>query len=323
VSRSRETCIAAGQAADHPAFQAWMRLHPTVSCPDSLDELRPMGRKKTPVFRLHGAGPNREAVIAKLAAADSAAREHAIYSQVFPSLTRGAFKYYGSVKADEQARWIFTEDVGGEPFSPKDPRHAELAIEWLAELHTEINRLDCLPDRGLDYYFSRLQRGCDRIRQGTGNPALEMDDVATLDAIVRHAETLEQQRAAVRAVYDRLPKSLIHGDFKPKNIRVRITDSEAALYVFDWEDSGWGCPGVDMWKLNTGSYRAAVCERWSGFSLGDAEQLAKLGRLLWCFTAIEWSSGWLLHEWVENPLSRMEVYERFLAESIQEIPSWS
>ena len=49
----------------------------------------------------------------------------------------------------------------------------------------------------------------------------------------------------------------------------------------------------------------------------DVLHLASLGKLLWCLKAIDWEAENLAHEWVENSMGSMRVYEEHLTDAME------
>ena len=43
-----------------------------------------------------------------------------------------------------------------------------------------------------------------------------------------------------------MPRTFIHGDFAPKNMRVRAGPGGSTLLCFDWGSAGWGVPAADL-----------------------------------------------------------------------------
>src|SRR5262249_42540705 len=70
--------------AEHPAAQAWKRLF-TKGIESSSIEILREGRKAC-IYRLHGAGPSGESVIAKRCRSGSADVEKTIYEEILPYL---------------------------------------------------------------------------------------------------------------------------------------------------------------------------------------------------------------------------------------------
>lgn len=302
-------------SGDHPAVRAWTSLHPNLHKPEAMELIRPMDSCKSPVFRLVGSGIDGSSVIAKRSYPSQAMIEASIYEHALGYLSKKTIHYYGHVEDDDESYWwFFTEDAGENPFSFENHMHVELAAEWLADLHTSVPKLDCLPDRGIDYYFKRLLSAYGRIMENLLNPALQESDVALLKAIVSNFELLRERWDKVHACYERFPECLVHGDFKNKNLRVRTEGSTNELLVYDWAEAGWGFPGIDVWKLDIQKYWAYVREHWCGMSLEDAKILSCLGNLFRALYAIDWKAMNLpyaepdSYEWIEKHMTDLKAY---------------
>lgn len=320
MSRKRNLDVITDRLDAQPVVRAWTALHPDLHKPVAIEPIRSPDSSKCHVVRLVGSGINGSSVIAKKADPSTAMVEVPIYEQVLCHQSIKTIQYYGSAH-DEDASfvWIFTEDAGTQSFSFKNELHASLAIEWLAELHASVPRLVCVPDRGIGYYHERLLSGHQRILLNLSNPALNQEDTVMLESIVSNFELLKERWSRVLACYEHLPKCFIHGDFKPKNLRVRSDGPRHELLVFDWEMAGWGSPGIDMWKLNVQDYWLNIREHWPAFSLEDAVSLQSLGKLLRSLHALDWESMSLPYAWLDRSLAHMKIYNMRLSSAIRDL----
>jgi len=314
------------QFGEHPAVKAWTTLRPDLPKPEALELIRSMNSCKSPVFKLVGSGINGSSVIAKRSDSSEAMTEISIYEQALVYLSKKTIHYYGNVKDEKESfLWFFTEDAGEHLFSFENQLHVSLATEWLADLHTSVPKLDCLPDRGVDYYHERLLSGYDEIMVGLSNPALRNVDVAILKAIIENFSLMTERWGEVHTCYDRFPKCLVHNDFEAKNLRVRQEGSRIELLVYDWADAGWGLPGIDIWKLNIHDYWAVVREHWCGMSSEDVGVLACLGRLFRQLNGIAWRAKILPHasvdsyEWLDRKMKDMQVFNMRMASAFHSI----
>jgi len=303
-------------AGEHPAVRAWSRLRGDLPRPEAVELVRKVNSRTTAV-RLLRVGRNGTSVIAKRTESPRAMVEKTMYENAARYLSMPTLHYYGCVEADSHSWWVFMEDAGDGSFSFRDDRHRLLAAHWLAGLHTSVPKLDCFPDRGIDHYHSRMTSAREQIIVNMDNKALRAEDCALLRRILSHVDLITQRWERVHVLDEHLPKSLIHGDFKDGNLRVRDDAGGKVLLVFDWEESGWGLPGVDMWRLDPESYWLRVREHWRGMTREDVLHLASVGKLLWCLKAIDWETANLAHEWLENSMGSMRVYEEHLTDAIQ------
>lgn len=317
MSRRRDCGVIAERVHEHPAVRAWSRLQPDLPPPEAVELLRSADHK-TPVVRLVRSGGDGLTVVAKKAALPEARVEKAMYENIAKYLSVPTLRCYGCVGAGDNSCWVFTEDAGGGPFSFENERHRSLAVRWLAALHTSVPRLDGLPDRGIVYYRRRMASARRQILQNTGNPALRDADHALLQRILAHFDLIDRRWETVCALDARLPKGLIHGDFKDGNLRVRETARGEVLLVFDWEEAGWGLPGIDLWRLDTEDYRRTVRARWPGLTRDGVLRLSALGKLLWCLKAIDWEGESLASAWIEETMDwRVRIYEEHLADALE------
>jgi hypothetical protein len=317
---------------EHPAVQAWGKLLPGRIEPESIEIIREYG--KSAVYRLAGVGTGCSTVIAKRC--QTALIERTIYEEVLPHLSIPALHYYGFTygftREDDKFDWLFLEDAGREEFSPLVAEHRALAARWLGLMHTAaacVAPADHLPDRGPGHYLEHLRSGCDTILQNLANPLLKADDLVVLENIVSQCEVLESYWSQVEGFCAGLPRTLVHGDFNEKNLRVRAGRAGIALLPFDWELAGWGVPAADLAqsaRLGRGrfaanpdvpTYWSVVREHWPSVDLQTIQQLANCGKLFRALAAINWRARNLSYEWVEWTMGHIRIYQAELIDAIQ------
>jgi thiamine kinase-like enzyme len=59
----------------------------------------------------------------------------------------------------------------------------------------------------------------------------------------------ECDRSGLIAAFAEFPTTLVHGDFYPLNIGLRVVDGEETVILIDWEWIGNGCASLDVAKL--------------------------------------------------------------------------
>jgi len=114
----------------------------------------------------------------------------------------------------------------------------------------------------------------------------------------------------------------VHGDFVPKNVRVRGPDEAAELIAFDWETAGAASPAADIALLPEdgewlGRYHELVRGTWRSLSLAEVRELARVGRLLRLLHSVQWELRSFRHTWIERAMRNMRSYERYLGETLE------
>jgi len=329
----REHAISEDMPTDlraHPAVKAWSELQPERVEPESIEILR--AKEKSVVYRLEGVGPGGNAIIAKYCCQTNGVIERTIYEEVLLHLPITALHYYGFVEAsDRRFCWLFLEDAGGQKYSPLIEEHRTLAAQWLGLMHTSAAHVavaDRLPDRGPGHFLEHLQSGRAKILRNLANPALKVDDLKTLQSIVLQYEVLESRWHQVEGFCAGLPRTLVHGDFTRKNLRVRFGQAGIALLPFDWEFAGWGIPAPDLAPsalLGSGDFSAnpdiviywsVVRDHWPSLDLETMQRLANYGEVFWCLAPFNWAGQWLAYEETELVVSDMRIYQAALSISI-------
>ena len=331
MSKQANNEIISTNLLGHPAVKAWSQLLPRRVEPERIEILRE--RKGSAIYRLEGVGPAGSAVIAKRCRQADALLEQTIYEEVLPRLPITIICYYGCVgEPDSAFGWLFLEDAGTEKYSPYLEEHRALAAQWLGRLHTSaahVAAADRLPDRGPGHYLEHLHSGRDKLLRGITNPELKADDRVVLENILAQFEILESCWSQVERFCEGLPRTLVHGDFTAKNLRVRTGRAEIALLPFDWEDSGWGVPAADLAPsalLGSGGFSAnpnivdywsVVQDHWPSLDLPTIQRLANCGKAFRCLAAVNWKAQRLAYAGAEWVASEMRIYQAELSDAIQ------
>jgi hypothetical protein len=295
---------------DQPAVQAWLQTDPNYVAPKRIEHLRRLSSRAY-VGRMLGVGKNGSSVIAKRCDMASGLTERMFYEDVLPQLSMSKLEYYGSFVENGEHLWLFLEDAGGRKFSFSNPGDRQAAVLWLASFHTSGARLikpDMLIERHPAYYLNRLTSAKRVQASHINNPILSATDRQTL------ANGLDQMAATINswdkieALYDRLPHSVIHGDFKTKNINLRVDNNRTSIFPFDWENGGWGIPGVDMWKLDEAEYLQAVNGHWPQADIHTIREIKYLGTIFRAIDGFFWEVKSL--DYADEPNVRVRVIDR-------------
>lgn len=305
-------------APEVPALEAWYSLRPmTRVTAVTLLMGRPSGQA---VYRLEGAGPGGTPVIAKRCCSETAGMERIIYEEVLPRLEISAARYYGAVEEDELFHWIFLEDAGLKRFSPQSGKHRKLAAHWLGLLHTlgmHVTAAQRLPERGPGHFLERLRDGRSKILGSLGNSALGDEDVDALQSAVGLFDRVESEWDGIDRLFEDLPLTLVHGDFRPENVRARRRNGVTELLPIDWESAAWGVFAVDLapscqyyarCPVDLALYEEAVRLYWPGVDGPTIRRLADAGLLLRRLVAMSSASEGLDSPWPETAVERVRRY---------------
>jgi hypothetical protein len=318
----QKTTVLLDGLGDHAAVQAWRSLEP-AAFPNSVEVLKPEKRKAA-VFRLAGAASGGGSVIAKRREGDGLDLERTFYFEVLPSLSLPTLEVYGFVDAGEGQSWIFLEDAGELWYDREDPGHLSLATRWFADLHTRSPAWAAqLPDTGPGYFRTVVDDAIRGLQASLEHPALSSDDASVLRAVASHVEAVRDDWDEVEAACALAPLGLVHGDFVPKNVRVREGRGGPELAVFDWETAGAASPAADLGLLpadgaSLREYHALVRGAWPEVSWHDVQEVARTGRLLRLLHAVQWELRSFRHAWIERALRNMRSYEKHLRDAVEE-----
>jgi ATP-binding cassette subfamily B protein len=314
----------------HPAAQAWRQLSPD-SEPHRIVPLR-ISRRKSTVYRLEGAGPAGCAVVAKQSQKAPAVIERTVYEEILSGLTLPSLRYYGFVEGpDAEHCWLFLEEATGATYSRSLAADREHAGRWLGLLHTSAAEAAAraqLPEGGPGRYREALRSAQQGIRQHLGNPALSADDLDFLEQLLARLAELDADWSRLEEVCDGVPRTLVHGDFNGKNLRLRSASSGTTVLAYDWEEAGWGPPVIDLAQMATPAsklsanpdlptYWSTVRERWSNTSPESVRRFASCGTVFRALAALSWESSSLDHEWAPTSVSYMRMFEAEIAHALE------
>ena len=304
---------------EHPATKAWRTLTPGDKPPDRIESLKETN--KALVYRLTHAGPGGTNVIAKRRRREALHGEATIHGIVLPRVPVPTPHYYGLVEEpDGEHAWIFLEDAGDVAYSPLIAPHRTLAARWLALLHTKASEIAAevgLPDRGASHYLEHLRAASEKMLQGRGNDALRPDDIAVLDDLLAQCSETEARWEEIERLSEGMPPTLVHGDFVPKNVRVRAGRDGIVLLPFDWGTGGWGEPAADLAETDPTLYWQFMSEHWRNLDLPVVTRVAKVGRLFRVLAAVHCASQSLAYPWIEKPMAQLRLYRGWLADARQ------
>src|SRR5947207_7283528 len=309
----------------HPAVHAWRQLYPDAE----LLRITPLRvrRQKSTIYRLEGAGPDGSAVIAKRSQRSQRAYaliERTVYEKILPGLSVPSLRYYGFLEDSDVDRcWLFLEEATGAEYSRLLAADRAQAARWLGLLHTaaaEAAAKAQLPDGGPGRYREFLRSASEEIQKHLGNPVLNPDDVAVLEAVLARLTELDAHWKRMEELCDGVPQTLVHGDFNGKNLRLRPASAGSTVVVFDWEDAGWGVPAVDLAQQAVSSsslsanpdiptYWSTVRGRWPQVSIETWQRLAHCGTVFRVLAALYWESLNLASEWASRSVSNIRLYD--------------
>ncbi len=330
-----------GQVADesisqHPAFRAWKQLKLGSSEPARIEILKFKAGKKSGVYRLCRVGPEGAAVIAKRCRTAESRVERLIYEEVLPAICKKLSPhYYGFITDpdDERYCWLFLEYAEGLPYSPLKEEHRALAGRWLGKMHLAALPAEIqtrLPSREPAYYLQSLQdcRGflLDRLSH---NPNLPDDGGAVFQRVAGLLDILESRWSRVAEVCKALPRTLVHGSFSRKNLRVQKCAGGTSLLVFDWEFAGWGVAATDFAQFgdkaawpDLNAYCSVLNCAYPRLQLEDVERVAACGNFFRMVDAVRWlvtfeepGSGSHLVKAIET----LRIYESVLAKELESL----
>jgi hypothetical protein len=306
---------------EHPAIRAWRQLRLSQLDHEHLE----VCQEKTwgsAVYRIACAGGSDMDVIAKRSPQDTAWIERTVYEEILPKLPLPALHYYGSVEESNGGFcWLFLEDVSHDrKYLPHIREHRVAAAQWLSIMNTsaaDLVEAIHLPERGPKYYLSLLHLARNAILSNLANPALKAGDIRLLEKILTQCDYLSAHWNQLESACEGAPRTLIHGDFIRKNVRLRCDLDGIVVLPFDWGKAGWGIPAEDISRVDIATYWLGVQDSWPKLTIRALRRLASVGRVFRCLVFMDWIAPSLALGSVEQPIYDMRRIETWLAELIQ------
>jgi ATP-binding cassette subfamily B protein len=319
----------AGQA-NHHAVLAWSLLRGHERLPDAVEVLKIGRAGRTYAYRLCGLGPGGGGVIVKCASARALEFERLIYQDVLPSLPLPSLHCYGYVEAGSTA-WLFLEDADqNSMIPPADRQPADLA-QWLGELHISAAGMSAgprLPDRSPSHYLGHLQDSQTLIGSNLSHPAFNSEDRLLAEQILLDLAGIEARWASIEDICRDSPRTLVHGDLVPRNLRFRMKHRRVMVLPFDWEIAGWGVTAVDLEVLRGSgqwgqvgfgladpddsavhAYVSAVRATWPQMDVDRVRRLARIGYVFRLLASVSWAAQGLRYEWIKRSWRYLTHYE--------------
>jgi aminoglycoside phosphotransferase (APT) family kinase protein len=221
--------------------------------------------------------------------------------------------------------------VGATRIELEDEAQRASAVRWLGELHASSARAGRdgrLPDLRAPWFRERLDEVRASVRAGLENPALLPIDQPRLEGVLSACDRLDSGWATIDGLCGAMPVVLVHGDFRPKNILVRVTEAGIRLLPIDWEFAGWGVPALDLGTLLRDSwsdsdlalYREVFPEGTRRASTEELFAWVSTGRILRALVSMQWESiGLAYTTGLEKPVRNLAVYARNLERAFQEL----
>lgn len=294
----------------HPAVMAWARASGGPE-PTELRVLRERKRNiaddighNPAIYWLRGAAPDGGSVIAKLARRSHAEIEHIVYRDVLSRLPVPSIGCFGLAEENAELSWLFVEYADGERYSSATARDRETAGTWLGALHASASALPALvslPERGIDQFVDRARSTRAVFGEQVELSTTSADARAVLEAAISELARLEERWDELEAICREQPRTLVHGDFQPKNLCLRPGPEGPQLMAFDWEEAGWGFPAIDLAGVadpahhlganpSLDCYRQAAAEYGAPPDPGALRMSAEAARVLRCLSAMYWLS---------------------------------
>jgi phosphotransferase family enzyme len=287
-------------------------------------------RRKSATYRLVGAGPGGESIIAQRSNMAKALIERTVYEQVLPYLPVTSPRYYGCREAGPRYAWLFLEDVGDMHYCHTNAEHLAIAGRWVGGMHVAATRVAAtrvatargLPTSGLPRYLEHLHAARRTIREHLSKPWFTAGDVALLESMVLALDDVERHWPCVEQACSGAPLTLVHGDFRPRNANVKNDGVRTELYPFDWELAGWGLPAADLTQIDLAAYWSVVRDSWPDVQFDDVRRWAEVGSVFQLLAACDWESMRLAYEYPpgrSRPLASFEQLRGQLANAVLKV----
>ena len=309
----------------HPAALAWEHLN-GASTPEVIEVLQK--QRKSEIYRLLAGTPGEEPIIAKRCVTPTGKLEKVIYEEILPLLPVSRLQYYGSFQENDSYMWLFLADAGKTLFSAEDQSHRVLAAHWLGTVHRfaqQTTAAALLPERDIDYYLDVLRKARDIIVENLANARMMPAHVEILRKVLTQLDTLEAGWSNISKACEGIPRTLAHGDFRPKNVHIKQSTTGDACYALDWEMAGWGNPLVDLApsrgfsadpQVDLSIYISIMQETWAHLDASALRYFVQVGGIFRRLAAIYWSGLEMSPHWVEGPVRDIDTFHKELSHAM-------
>ena len=161
------------------------------------------------------------------------------------------------------------------------------------------------------------------MRSSLAHPSIKDSSIVSFEALIEDLDVIESGWAHVEQVCLGVPRTLVHGDFVPKNVRVRGAGDDAHILAIDWETAGAAPPAADIAMIPDGregrrAYFEILREAWRSLAWEDIERLYRIGQIFRLLDCVQWESPSFRHAWIERAQLRMLHYQRALHDLTQD-----
>ncbi len=289
------------------ALSAWDSLQ-IGKAPTRVDTIKGWDMDKSFVFRFVSAGPHGESIVAKHRPRDVGRLEHYIVTEIMPQVEISSLRGYGLVEEAGATSWLFEEEAVGESYQDSPKEHAQPVTEWVAGLHvgTKDKKLSSsLPSRRIGYHYSIVSEARKHCLQIAEHPIVQMSatqsqTVRDLYGVLRKLRIILDDIGTlwgeVEGYCEDSPHTLVHCDMHAGNFRIRRTEGQARVLVFDWGLAGWGLPCIDFSTLpefDISTYASVISPAWPGVDEVALNRHRVIGRMfrdvamtLWMFKEV-------------------------------------
>ncbi len=250
-------------------------------------------------------------------------REIGVYRQKDERFRCHAPVLYGARSDSDRADWaLVLEDISGlellnsaENSNSWCPEHIEAAIHGLAELHSiwycREDELQARPWLGKSISADRREEMHPLWTALAENAAARFGTV--IGTTAQELQKLLLAGVRLRRDYlERLPRTLIHNDFNPRNIAFRREEGRLRLCAYDWELATLGVPQHDLAELLCFVLRPGV-ERAEVSHYLELHRLALEKSAKCSIDPGEWGRGfrYSLHELLLDRFALYAMIDRF------------
>jgi thiamine kinase-like enzyme len=309
--------VVGSETPGHQALEAWRKLRDKRQATGKISLLKK--RFKSTIYRIDEIGRGASSIVAKYCRREVAAHERIIYERILPELPISSPRYYGYVEGEKEYDWLFLEYAHGEQYSRFRDDHSIPVARWLGRLHSSAANVPTaaqLPDRNHRHHLTLLLEARKKLQSNLRELNLPTAELAIIEAAISQCDFLESHWKRVEEWCNRMPGTLVHGDFKPRNVVIRRGPRGSAVLPFDWEASGWGMPASDLAYIDLAAYHEIVKHRWPTVNLEDVQSMKIIGRIFRGLEEFRWESEKFDPSWEVSTI-KLQIYHARMTEAIE------
>jgi hypothetical protein len=168
------------------------------------------------------------------------------------------------------------------------------------------------PDHGAEYWRGVIAGAQGTLWAGIENPAVTRQDRESLASLAGIFDRVLGRWSSAEYWMGAVPTTLTHGDLVAQNIVMGDGVPWQHPWVHDWGGAGWGCPMIDLLRVDLAAYVQSLGPRWPRLSHSTVRRLRALGVVCWTAWVLIEEREKLSSPWPHRVAAKVPGYLRGL-----------